>query len=103
MTKPLTMLIIAAIGWGVSNFVYQPIANSLIADFSSSRQRGTLFGLLNGVSFGVGALASVLAGAIADRWDTATIFLAMSVLLVPAVITGLFMRKVRTPQIIASS
>jgi MFS family permease len=96
-------LIIAAIGWGVTNFAYQPIANSLIADFSSSRQRGTLFGILNGVSFGIGALASTLAGAIADQWDTAAIFLGMSMLLVPAVLVGLFMRKVKTPQIIAAN
>lgn len=96
-------LIIAAIGWGVTNFAYQPIANSLIADFSSSRQRGTLFGILNGVSFGIGALASTLAGAIADQWDTAAIFLGMAMLLVPAVLVGLFMRKVKTPQIIAAN
>ncbi len=80
--------VLAAVLWGVTNFSYQPIANALVADFSSARRRGSLFGILNGVSFGVGALAATLAGAVADRWDTAAIFLIMALLLLPAVAAG---------------
>ena len=55
-------IIVAAVVWGTTNFVYQPIANAIIADNSSIRQRGTLFGIFNGLAFGVGALAAALAG-----------------------------------------
>ncbi|UCH11632.1 MAG: MFS transporter [Fidelibacterota bacterium] len=86
-------LILAAVLWGVVNFAYQPISNALIADFSSARQRGTLFGILNGLTFGVGALAATLAGVIGDKWGTVNIFLAMALLLLPATIVGLFLRR----------
>ena len=88
------LMVAAAVVWGTSNFVYQPIANAIVADNSSIRQRGTLFGILNGLSFGVGALASVVGGAVADQWGTAAIFLVMAVLLVPAVVVGLALRRI---------
>jgi MFS family permease len=89
------ILILAAVLWGVVNFAYQPISNALIADFSSARLRGTLFGVLNGLTFGVGALAATLAGVIGDQWGTVNIFLAMSLLLIPATVVGLFLRRIR--------
>ncbi|UCH62414.1 MAG: MFS transporter [Fidelibacterota bacterium] len=87
------ILVLTALFWGVVNFAYQPIANALISDFSNPRQRGTLFGILNGLTFGVGALAATLAGAIGDRWGTVAIFAAMGVLLLPAVAAGLLLRR----------
>ncbi len=89
------VLVITAVFWGVVNFAYQPISNALVSDFSNPRQRGTLFGILHGLIFGVGALAATLAGAIGDRWGTSAIFVAMGVLLVPAVAAGLLLRRER--------
>ncbi|MBA7614926.1 MAG: MFS transporter [Calditrichaeota bacterium] len=86
------ILVLTAVFWGVVNFAYQPIANALISDFSNPHQRGTLFGVMHGLTFGVGALAATLAGAIGDRWGTATIFAVMGVLLLPAVAAGLLLR-----------
>ena len=92
MTRGYFMVLLAAL-WGVVNFAYQPIANALISDFSSPRQRGTLFGILHGLTFGVGALAATLAGAIGDWWGTAAIFAAMGMLLLPAIVVGLLLRR----------
>ena len=89
---PYPMLGVAIL-WSVVNFSYQPVANALVADYSDPRRRGTLFGVFIGLSFGVGSLASTLAGTIADRWDTAAIFLVMGLLLLPAVLAGLFLRR----------
>ena len=61
------------------NFAYQPISNSLVSDYTSPAQRGTLFGVLHGLTFGIGALAATIAGAIGDRWDIAAIFIAPTV------------------------
>ncbi|UCD37688.1 MAG: MFS transporter [Fidelibacterota bacterium] len=88
------VLVMVAILWGVVNFSYQPISNALIADFSSPRQRGTLFGVMHGLNFGVGALAATLAGAIGDQWGTAVIFLAMGLLLLPATLVGILLRRI---------
>ncbi|MFB0516715.1 MAG: MFS transporter, partial [Candidatus Neomarinimicrobiota bacterium] len=90
-------LVLVAVLWGVVNFAYQPISNALISDVTSPRQRGTLFGILNGLNFGVGAFAATLAGAIGDRWGTAAIFIAMAVILLPASVTGLLLRRNSTP------
>ncbi len=92
LTRGYPLVLLAAL-WGVVNFAYQPIANALVSDFSSPRQRGTLFGIFHGLTFGVGALAATLAGAIDDRWGTAVIFAAMGVLLLPAVAVGLLLRR----------
>ncbi len=80
-----------AILWGVINFTYQPISNALISDFSNPRNRGTLFGIFHGLTFGVGALAATLAGAVGDHWGTAAIFMVMGLLLLPAVGVGLLL------------
>lgn len=91
------VLVLMAILWAVVNFAYQPIANALVSDLSNPRQRGTLFGILHGLTFGVGALAATLAGAIGDQWGTAAIFTAMGILLLPAVAIGLLLRRKDTP------
>ena len=92
LTNGYLLILLAAL-WGVVNFSYQPIANALIADFSNPRQRGTHFGILHGLTFGVGALASTLAGAIGDKWDTAAIFIVMGLLLLPAVAISLVLQR----------
>ncbi len=79
---------IAALMWGVMSFAYQPVSNALISDFSNPRQRGMWFGIFHGLSFGVGALASTLAGAVGDYWGTAAIFAVMGLLLLPAAGAG---------------
>ena len=85
------LLIGMAMLWGVANFTYQPITNSLITDLSNPTNRGTLFGLFHGISFGAGAFASTLAGYVGDRWNTQTIFLVMALIMLPAVFLALRM------------
>lgn len=86
-------VILMAMLWGIINFSYQPISNALISDLSSPRQRGTLFGFLHGLNFGIGALAATLAGAIGDRWGTAIIFSAMAVLILPAIFASYLLKR----------
>lgn len=87
------LLVAAAVLWGVVNFAYQPVANALVSDYSNPRRRGTYFGVFIGLAFGVGSLAAVLGGAIGDRWGTGAIFMAMGLLLLPAAVAGLFLRR----------
>ena len=89
------LLLALALGWGIMSFSYQPVSNALIADFSSPERRGTLFGIFHGLAFGVGALASTLAGAIGDAWGTAAIFSAMGILLAPAVLAGMILPRLK--------
>ncbi|MCK4579557.1 MAG: MFS transporter, partial [Candidatus Marinimicrobia bacterium] len=90
-------LVIMAIAWGVLSFAYQPVTNALISDFSSARQRGTLFGIFHGLAFGVGALAATLAGAVGDAWGTAAIFLVMGLLLIPGLWAGWLLKRSLAP------
>ncbi len=86
-------LMVVALMWGIVSFAYQPVSNALISDFSNPRQRGTWFGIFHGLAFGVGALASTLAGAVGDYWGTAAIFAVMGILLLPAAGAGIVLYR----------
>ena len=86
-------LILVALIWGITHFTYQPVANAWVSDISSSLHRGRVYGILTGLTFGVGSLAATLAGAMGDRWGTGSIFVGMALLLIPAVIIGLLLRR----------
>ena len=80
---------------GAVNFMFQPINNSLIADVTSSDQRGIIYGFSAGISFGVGSLAGVIGGYIGDIFSINYIFSSMAVFLVPAVILAILLKKIK--------
>ena len=55
------------------HFMQQPVYNSLIARFVSSRRRSLGYGFSNMMCFGIGALGPAFAGQVsAQNWATAT-------------------------------
>ena len=60
-------------------FVAQPAYGALIADYSPYGLQGRMFGLNMLFSFGLGSLAGVMAGYVADRHGTEWVFRMMAV------------------------
>jgi MFS family permease len=71
-------LLLAAVGFVVANFAQQPVVNSLITDYAPEGAVGRAFGLSFTLTFGVGSLASSVAGVITERYDTSATFVALS-------------------------
>jgi MFS family permease len=71
-------LLLAGAGFVVANFAQQPVVNSLITDYAPEGAVGRAFGLSFTLTFGVGSLASSVAGVITERYDTSATFLALS-------------------------
>jgi predicted MFS family arabinose efflux permease len=62
------------------NFSTQPLFTALVAAYSPAAAVGRSYGAMFFASFGVGSLAGAFAGAIADRWDTGAVYVALSAL-----------------------
>ena len=102
LNVPFLLVIAFLNGWtlvgiagilGAVNFMFQPINNSLIADVTSSDQRGIIYGFSAGISFGVGSLAGVIGGYIGDIFSINYIFPSMAVFLFPAVFLAIVLKK----------
>lgn len=79
---------------GVAHFMYQPIGNAMIAEFTSSASRGIGYGFSFFLSFGVGSLASGIGGMIAVTYGIASVFLFTAVLMAVAVVVALYLRQI---------
>ena len=87
-----TLVVITGI-LGAINFMFQPINNSLLADVTPSDQRGIIYGFSAGISFGIGSLAGIVGGYLGEVLSINYIFPSMAVLLVPAVIFAILLKK----------
>jgi len=75
------------------NFMFQPVNNSLLADVTTSDQRGVIYGFSAGISFGVGSLAGVIGGYLGESLSINYIFPSMGLLLLPAVLFAILLKK----------
>ena len=80
---------------GAVNFMFQPVNNSLLADETPKDQRGIIYGISAGISFGIGSLAGIVGGYIGEVFSINYIFPSMAVILVPAVILAILLRKIK--------
>ena len=80
---------------GAVNFMFQPVNNSLLADETPKDQRGIIYGISAGISFGIGSLAGIVGGYIGEIFSINYIFPSMAVILVPAVILAILLRKIK--------
>mgnify|MGYP002009758684 FL=1 len=87
-------LLVFSILWAIFFASQLPIANTLIADFTDDSKRGVGFGINFFISFGVGSIAAYLSGLIAEKMDIYYIFIAMGLLLLPAVIFSWKIHKI---------
>ena len=80
---------------GAVNFMFQPVNNSLLADETPKDQRGIIYGISAGISFGIGSLAGIVGGYIGEIFSINYIFPSMAVILVPAVILAILLKKIK--------
>jgi MFS family permease len=69
------ILMLAAISFGFSYFMSQPVFNSLIADYSPSNWRGRMYGMAFFCSFGIGSFSAGILGYVADSLGTNWVFI----------------------------
>lgn len=70
-------------------FMNQPVFTGLIADYAPEGAVGRSFGVSFFAGFGLGSLGGVIAGAFVDQWDTEAAFLAMTAIMIGAVLVTL--------------
>ncbi len=78
---------------GAVNFMFQPINNSLLADVTPTENRGIIYGFSAGISFGVGSFAGLAGGYLGEIFSINAIFPAMAVVLLPAGILAILLKK----------
>ncbi|MBO8130781.1 MAG: MFS transporter [Candidatus Marinimicrobia bacterium] len=81
------MLLIITILFGIVHFAYQPVQNSLLAEYTSHKRRGTWYGVQSFLAFGVGSSASAISGYITDLLSVRWVFITMGLILIPALIS----------------
>jgi len=72
-----------ATAFALFHFSSQPVANTLIAEYTDPRGRGLGYGLYFAASFGIGSLSSGFSGMIAKRFGLNQVFpvLALAIFL----------------------
>lgn len=78
---------------GAVNFSFQPVNNSLISDVTPRVHRGMVFGISNGLGFGVGSLAGAGGGYIGEYLSLSLIFPVLGYILIPAAFLCIYVRK----------
>ncbi len=87
LTVPSLLLMAAGHGWallaGASlfvffNFMAQPAAVAMISDYSAERMQGRVYGLTSLTGFGIGSLAGVSGGFIADGPGVEWVFVMLA-------------------------
>ncbi len=69
------VLIIAAVFYSFFYFATQPIQNFLLSRYISKARRGIGYGIHFAITFGIGSIAGVLGGYLADRFGLTSIFI----------------------------
>ena len=87
LTIPALLLVAAGHGWallfGASlfvffNFMAQPAAVAMISDYSAERLQGRMYGLTSLTGFGIGSLAGVSGGYLADAHGVEWVFVMLA-------------------------
>ena len=78
---------------GAVNFTFQPVYNSLIADITPIQKRGMIYGIAFGLGFGVGSFSGIIGGYIGEYIRLQMIFPFLSIVLIPAVVLSLWIKK----------
>ena len=87
------MLVLFSLCLGVAFFSIQPVANTLIAEFTHSDNRGLGYGINFFLSFGIGSFAAGFGGYIAENMGVASVFPVMGYLLIPGLLTSYMIIK----------
>jgi len=88
------IILISGILLGFVHFIYQPIGNAMIAEYTSSSSRGIGYGFSFFLSFGVGSFASGVGGVVAVQYGVSAVFLFVALLMLIATITSVFLMRI---------
>ena len=78
---------------GFINFIFQPIGNSIIADYTVSSQRGIAYGLSFFLGFGIGSFGSGIGGILLSNWNISLVFYFAALVMILSIIPSLFLLK----------
>ncbi len=81
------------------NFFLQPMANTLLALYTTEKMRGTAFGIFFFVAFGLGSFAASVSGWIAERFGLQWVFLGIGGSVVVLVVFASVFLKIKKPEI----
>ena len=79
---------------GFINFIFQPIGNSIIADYTSSNERGFAYGFSFFLGFGIGSLGSGIGGILLSNWNISLVFYFAACIMILSIIPSLLLLKV---------
>ncbi len=82
------LLVVFSLILGMVYFSNQPISNTLIAEFTHSKNRGLGYGISFLLSFGFGSVAAGFGGFIAENMGVAAVFPIMGCILIPGLFTS---------------
>ena len=83
-----------AICVGVTHFAFQPVGNSLIAQYTNSSSRGLGYGVSFFLSFGAGSIAEPLGGYLSVNYGIENLFIIMAIILTAAFILALYLKRI---------
>ena len=79
---------------GLVHFAYQPIGNSLIAQYTTSENRGLGYGISFFLSFGLGSFAAGIGGSLAESHGVQVVFPFVAIFMGCAFLLALYLRKI---------
>ena len=88
------LALLSGIVLGFVHFMYQPIGNAMIAEYTSSSSRGIGYGFSFFLSFGVGSFASGVGGLVAVHYGVASVFLFVAVVMGAATLVSLYLHRI---------
>lgn len=87
------VMVMSGIFLGIVHFSFQPIGNSLIAEFTTPAARGLGYGVSFFLSFGVGAIGSGVGGNLAVSYGVAMVFPFLAGWMALAFVLSLFLKR----------
>jgi MFS family permease len=72
------ILLLMALSFFYFNFALQPMANTLVARFTTLEMRATAYGIFFFVAFGLGSMAASFSGFIAQNFGLPSVFVGLS-------------------------
>jgi len=79
---------------GLIHFAHQPVGNSLIAQYTTSANRGLGYGISFFLSFGLGSFASGIGGSLAESHGVHIVFPFVAMFMGCAFFLALYLRKI---------
>ncbi|MFQ6676585.1 MAG: MFS transporter [Fidelibacterota bacterium] len=86
-------LVLSGVLLGIVHFSFQPVGNSLVAEFTAPASRGMGYGVSFFLSFGIGAVGSGVGGNLATSYGVGMVFPFVAGWMALAFILSLFLKR----------